>query len=178
MKRWLILAASSVLILPSLLRAEVVSIPCSALLPKDHNVEYDCTGIRLVTANNQIQDFTAPVLLPTGSSINSVTLEAADSSGGEFGGYVKLELLRARYNTVSVLATLQTSGPDSPGDIRIDETLTPSVEVDNSEYSYHISVRLLNGAGGAYTTWFFKAIIEYDPPNSAQKKTVVVPLFD
>ena len=179
MKRGLILAAFFILFQSSLLWADVVSIPCSALLPKDHNVQYDCTGIRLVTANANKQDFTAPVFLPTGSSISNVTLEAADQSGGEFGGYVKLELLRARYNTVSILATLQTSGPDSPGDIRIDEILTPSVLVDNSEFSYHISVSLLNGAGGVYSTWFFKAIIEYTPPDSTQRKTVVVvPLFD
>jgi len=178
MKKGLILTAFFILFQSSLLWAEVVSIPCSALLPKDHNVQYDCSGVRLVTADNQGPVFTAPVFLPTGSLINQVTLEAADQSGGEFGGYVKLELVRDRYNTFSILATLQTSGPDSPGDIRIDEILTPSVLVDNSEFSYHISVSLLNGAGGAYTTWFFKAIIQYTPPDSAQRKTVVVPLFD
>ena len=179
MKRGLILTAFFILFQSSLLWAQVVSIPCSAMLPKDHNVQYDCSGVRLVTADSQGPVFTAPVFLPTGSLINQVTLEARDQSGGEFGGYVKLELVRDRYNTFSILATLQTDGPDSPGDIRIDEILTPSVLVDNSEFSYHISVKLLNGAGGTFTTWFFKAIIEYTPPDSAQSKTVVVvPLFD
>ena len=110
MKRGLFLAGLFILFQSSFLWADVLSIPCSALLPRTHNVEYDCTGIRLVTANAEKQDFTAPVFLPTGSLIKKVTLEAADQSGGEFGGYVKLELLRAIYNSYSLLATLQTSG--------------------------------------------------------------------
>ena len=178
MKRGLILAAFFILFQSSPLWAEVLSIPCAALFPKDHNVEYDCNGARLVTANASLQVFTAPVLLPSGSSISSFQLEAADDSGGEFGGYVKLELLGARYNALSFVKTIQTSGPDAPGDIRIDQVIDPPITIDNSEYSYHISVSLLNGAGGVYSTWFFKARIEYTPPSSAQSKTVVVPLFN
>jgi hypothetical protein len=179
MKRGLILAILFIIFQSSLLWADVISIPCAALLPKDHNVEYDCSGLRLVTANAQLQDFTAPVFLPTGSSITKVTLEAADNSGGEFGGYVKFTLLRAKYNTAWILSTIQSSGPDAPGDFRIDDVLSPPVLIDNSEYSYHIAVSLLNGAGGAYSIWFFKAIIEYDhPTNTGQGNTVVIPLFE
>ena len=159
--------------------AETLSIGCPALLPVNHNVEYDCNGGRLVTANSQRQDFVAPVFLPTGSLINKITVELADTSGGEFGGYVQVEFLRAKFNTLSVLKSFKTSGPDAPGDIRIEEILDTPIAIDNSEYSYHLTVWLLNGAGGAYSTWFFKTIIEYEPPSvQGTQKVVVIPLFD
>lgn len=180
MKKGIIFAVLFIIFQSSLLCAEVLSIPCSALLPVDHNVEYNCNGLRLQTANNQIQDFTAPVLLPTGSSISGFELEAKDDAGGWIpGGYVRLELLGPSINSWGLVETIQTSGTEAPGDIKINKLIDPPITVDNINYSYHIAVRLWNSAAGAYSTWFYKARIYYDPPaNAGQSKVVVIPLFE
>jgi len=176
MKRALACVIFVLLFQSSLLWADVLSIPCSALITKDHNVQYDCNGARLVTGSANQQDFNAPVFLPTGSQITKFSLEAADNSGGEFGGYVKCVLSRAQYNTIRVLSTLQTDGQDAPGEIRMYENLLPPELVDNDIFSYNIAVTLLNGAGGSFSTWFFKAIIEFEPP--VKRNAVVIPLFE
>ena len=156
--------------------AETISIGCPALIPKDHNVLYDCNGARLVTGSGNLQTFTAPVFLRSGTKINKIILEAADNSGGASGGYVRLQLVRARFNTIQILATVDTGSSPAPGNVRQETVLPTPVVIDNSDNSYHISVVLLNGSGGAFSTWFFKAFIDFQPPpGKAAFFPIVVP---
>ncbi len=96
---------------------------------------------------------------PDGSTITDVTLEAQDDSGGEFGGHVKMVLSETRYNTVLSLVELDTGIEDAPGETRVSSASNHLV--DNSEFGYVVSITINNGAGGAWSLLFYKAIIHY-----------------
>lgn len=166
MKRILTAVVLATALLGKSAAAEIISIGCSGLLPKDHNASYDCNGARLVTASGNLQTFTAPIVFRNRTRINRIILESADNSGGTGGGYVRLQLIRARFNTIQILATVDTGGPAQPGNSRQETILPTPVTIDNTDNSYHISVILLNGSGGAFSTWFYKAFIDFRPPPS------------
>jgi hypothetical protein len=110
-------------------------------------------------AGNQV--FHAPVFLPHCAVISKVTLEAMDSSGGEFGGFVRSVLRRYRFNSFSDIATVQTTSLDAPGDTRVPISGLNHL-VENDEFSYGIEVTINLGNGGPNSEWFYKVIIEYD----------------
>ena len=144
--------------------AETLSIPASALLPKDDTVTWTTNGANFFsTTSHSPQNFYAPVYLPDGAIIRSVALEAYDNSGGATGGYVQLEFLRYQYNTVSFIADINTDQSGAPGDTRvvlsnIDRT------ADNSNFSFGISVIFHPGFGGWPELAFYRVVIEYDVP--------------
>ncbi|GAB4276339.1 MAG: hypothetical protein Kow0092_32110 [Deferrisomatales bacterium] len=150
---WVLVAAPRV-------HAGVLSIPPSALLPRDNGIAYDSNGVRMAVPVVGELTFLAPVFLPDGVTITAVVLEAHDGSGGEFGGHVKMELVEMRYNTVRSLAALDTGIAAAPGDVRVSGVLHHAV--DNSEFGYGISVVINNGAGGAWNQLFYKAVIYYE----------------
>ncbi|MCP3890567.1 MAG: hypothetical protein GY702_17100 [Desulfobulbaceae bacterium] len=139
-----------------------VSIPPSALLPKDDSVSYSTNGAYMGTGAASKAVFYAPVLLPHNATITSATLVANDNSGGEFGGYVEAALVRLGNNSVTVISTMSTGGPgeDTEGDVQLSETV--NYNVDNSTHSYGISVGLHNGAGGAWSVLYYRFLIEYE----------------
>jgi len=164
--RMLLVITAAFLFYPAAASAEYLSIPAAALLPKDNTV----------TGSGTSQSFHGPIFLPHQAIIKSFTLEAKDdSSDVEFGGYVLAQLNIYRYNTVSTPVTIQTDGPTAPGEIRVTEN-NVNISVDNSEYSYGITIILNNGTGGAWSVLFLKIIIEYELP-PADRKVVVIPLF-
>ena len=142
------------------LSAGVLSIPASALLPRDNTIAYDTNGARMAVPDVGERVFLAPVFLPHGAQIDSIVLEARDPSGGELGGHVKMELVELRFNSVvAVIANLDTGILAAPGDTRVEQLL--SYPVDNSENSYGISVVINNGNGGAWNQLFYKVMIFY-----------------
>ena len=146
---------------PSILYAGVLSIPASALLPKNNGVSYSTNGAYLGVGDTvAAPSFLAPVFLQQGATITDIILEAYDNSGDpEFGGHVIMNLVALRYNTIGVIATLGTGKGAAPGDTRV--TATSNAVVDNSEFGYGISVDIINGSGGAWSQLFYKAIIYY-----------------
>jgi hypothetical protein len=170
MKKTIILIAYMViggmLILPAMVSAQesgILSIPASALLPRDNTLAYDTNGVRMAfptnIAGNQV--FQAPVFLPHCAIIKVVTLEAMDSSGGEFGGFVRSVLRSYRFNSFSNIATVQTTSFDAPGDTRVTISDLNHL-VENDEFSYGIEVTINLGNGGPNSEWFYKVIIQYD----------------
>jgi len=174
--RMLLVITAAFLFYPAAASAEYLSIPAAALLPKDNTVTWSTNGVYLGTGSGTSQSFHGPIFLPHQAIIKSFTLEAKDdSSDVEFGGYVLAQLNIYRYNTVSTPVTIQTDGPTAPGEIRVTEN-NVNISVDNSEYSYGITIILNNGTGGAWSVLFLKIIIEYELP-PADRKVVVIPLF-
>ncbi|MBN2243918.1 MAG: hypothetical protein JW793_14625 [Acidobacteria bacterium] len=160
---------------PGATQAEYLSVPAAALLPKDSGVTWSTNGVYLGTASGTSQSYHGPVFLPHQAVIRSFTLEAADNSSDvEFGGYVLAQLNIYRYNTVGTPVEIQTDGPTAPGEVRVTAD-NLNISVDNSEFSYGITVILNNGTGGAWSVLFHKIIIEYDLPTSGHK-VVVIPL--
>ena len=153
-----------VLTMPTIVSAQgydILSIPAAALLPRDNTIAYDTNGVRMAVpaAGNQV--FQAPVFLPHLAIIRAVTLEAKDSSGGEFGGFVRLILRKYRFNSYFNLATVQTTSFDAPGDTRV-HISDLNLLVENDEFSYGIEVTINIGNGGPNSEWFYKVIIEYE----------------
>ena len=149
-----------VVVLPSTLTAGVLSIPASALLPRDNGIAYDTNGVRIAVPDVGDRVFLAPVFLPDGVTITDVTLEARDPSGGEIGGHIKLELVESRYNQIITrIESLDTGIYDAPGETRISSAVDHLV--NNSEFGYGISVVINNGNGGAWNQLFYKVIIHY-----------------
>lgn len=139
--------------------AGVLSVPASALLPRDNTIAYDTNGVRMAVPDVGERVFVAPVFIPDGAAITKFVLEARDSSGGEFGGHIKAELAELRFNTALPIATLDTGIPDDPGETRVEQLL--NFHIDNAEYGYGISVTINNGSGGAWNQLFYKVIIHY-----------------
>lgn len=160
--RALPIATAFLILLPMTIRAAVVSIPASALLPKDPSFVYSSNGVNFVVPPaSGAGYFLAPVFLPHRSRIKSMTLEAHDNSGGEFGGYVKVELGEYQYNTFLTLATADTTIQAAPGDTREPVTGLNHV-VDNLEFSYGLGVTINNPTATWEDLKFFKVVIEYD----------------
>ena len=146
---------------PGVLANDFMSVPTSALIPQDNDIVYSTNGVSLQIPPTSMASFLAPLVLPHGAIIRHVTMEAYDASGGEFGGYVRGELVFHRYNTVGVLATFDTVIENDPGDVRL-TAFDINHQVDNSEYGYGFSVVINNPT----LTWgdlkFYKFIVEYD----------------
>ena len=174
--RMLLVIIAAFICYPLAASAEYLSIPAAALLPKDNTVTWSTNGVYLGTASGASQSFHGPIFLPHQAVIKSFTLEAKDdSSDVEFGGYVLAELNIYRYWTVSTPVKIQTDGPTAPGETRVTED-NVNISVDNSEYSYGVTIILNNGAGGAYSVLFLKIIIEYELPQAASNDVVMFPI--
>ena len=158
------LAGSLLLIFssPAVFANDVISIPATAMLPKDHNVEYSTNGTYIGVPPGKSGAFMAPLVLPQGAVITKVTMEAYDNHGGQFGGYVRGILNEYRYGTVAAsIATFDTGGPDAPGDTRLSSG-NLNYQVDNSEFSYGFSVDMNNVTGMGWEQLFYKFIVEYE----------------
>lgn len=157
----LFLVAIIVTLAPPDATAETISIPQAQLLPTGNSTVYGTNVSSLQVPPGTSGNFLAPVVLPQGAVIRSVTLEAHDNLGGEFGGYVQAQLSETRYETFLPLATLDTTIGAAPGDTRIEQVL--SHEVDTSEFSYVFGVSINNLTGAAFgDVKFYKLIVEYD----------------
>jgi hypothetical protein len=155
--------------LPQVAAADVTSIAASALLPKDNSVQYSTNGVGMYVPPASVGNFLAPIQLPNGSRIHNVVLEALDNSGGEFGGYVKVELVKMRYNAAWILTTCDTGIEPAPGDTRIPGGSINEL-VDNSEFSYGLGI-VMNNPSPGWNLGFYKMIIEYDPAPTAAAET-------
>lgn len=142
--------------------AAYLSIPAAALIPKDEGVPYSTNGGYMATDYSQAAVFYAPVFLPDNALIKNITLEANDNSGGESGGYVRINLVNYSYDSYSILQTVQTGGTNVPieGNVQVSDAV--DVSVDNLQYSYGIDVILHNGSAGAWSVMYYKCIIEYE----------------
>lgn len=141
-------------------------IGAAEVVPADNNAAYSCDGICVRLPPGGVADFQAPVQLPHGATIVTVTLEAHDEGGGEFGGYVQADLFLSRYFAYGFITQCTSGVVPAPGDTRIAVSANHHV-VNNTEYSYSVHVRINNVTG---TTWetqmFYKMIIEYTAPTS------------
>lgn len=148
-----------------------MSVPATALLPKDNSVTWSTAGSYIGTDVVDQKDFLGPVFLPHGAIIRKVTLEAHDNSTD---GFVRARVVEYKYNAlISLISELQTSNPLADGDQRI-ESSPLSHEIDNSDYSYGVGITLHNGTAGAWSTLFYKIIIEYE--YDTKNTVVVIPL--
>jgi hypothetical protein len=150
--------------------ADVISIPASALLPKGNYsgsaTQWSTNGITMQIPPFTAQSFLAPLILPQHARITKVIMEAHDSTGGEFGGYVRADLGRYQHNTVLVIvstAILDTGIEAAPGDVRVvADGLNHTV--DNTEFSYGFGILMNNPTAEWGKIMFYKFIVEYDVP--------------
>ncbi len=111
-----------------------ISVPASALRPNTGNVDYSNRGYDL-NLDTGFGTFTAPLRLPHGATVISMTIHFDDADGGDsgFGG-----ILRTEFNTPQQMVyILFADASGSLSDTSIDYAV-----IDNSQYSYYLSVYL------------------------------------
>ncbi len=162
----LLVPVTMLLLTTAVYGSEYMVVGAAEVLPIDNSVAYNTNGASIRLPPGTVAEFQAPVQLPHNASIVSVILEAHDEGGGEFGGYVRADLVRYRYFSYGIITQSDTGGPAAPGDTRIAVPAYGHV-VDNSEYSYAVYIRINNVSGTAWeTVMFYKVFVEYIPSSS------------
>ncbi|HEY77479.1 MAG TPA: hypothetical protein G4O00_15085 [Thermoflexia bacterium] len=115
-----------------------ISIPAAAFVPQD-NFSADTYNVGSIvrTVTGSVDEFNAPVFLPHGSTVVSVTVHWYDDYGAGDG---TITLRRTNFSVFSVkMAEVTTSG--SGGDGTSTDTTIDFAQVDNSQYIYYQDLR-------------------------------------
>ena len=114
--------------------AGYISVPASAFRPNSDNSDYTNQGYCLKIDSGS-GSFTAPLRLPHGATVISMTIHFNDSDGGDSGF---TNMVRTEFNgPVPMAAVLFADSSGSLSDTSIDYAV-----IDNSQYSYYLSVYL------------------------------------
>ena len=147
----------------SFCRAEWLTLPSAAFIPKDHNTSWTTNGVYLESGGAQSSTFYAPVILPVNAYIKTVHLVAQDDSGGDLGGYVQLQLIEYSNTTVNdYMATLTSGGAWGSG--LIEDNIELNQSIDNPNFIYGFDLRIVHGTAG--TLRFLKCAINYEIPQN------------
>jgi hypothetical protein len=131
-----------------------LSIPAAAFTPVQPDYVYYNFGGLLDNYDEQVITFTAPVVLPQGVRINTLTMYAGDVVDGK---EVQLGLYRGGSSGGGLLAF--TSSVDGGLSVTYDDSI--DYLVDHTLYNYYLRLSIPDSETD-YTLIFYWAVIEYE----------------
>ena len=139
-----------------------ISVPAAAFVPTHYLVDYTNGGhwLYLNTLSVDGDEFYAPLHLPHGATVTKLTLSYYDDGSGAFD-YVDIGMELAQGFGAGMTMAYVRSDDGGTGSKSTTSILNPLV--DNSQYSYFLSLSMQNT--GAWLK-FYEALIEFTYPTT------------
>jgi len=130
-----------------------ISVSAAAFQPKSHTYRYDIDSISIFNVDGNSDYYYAPLELPQGATVTRLIFYWEDGSSAD--GYCSMWRSAMMGSYGLGMATANTSGDTGVADSS-EDTSIDSATVDNSQYSYGLTVYLPDSGVEA-----FGVVVEY-----------------